>query len=286
MNHVLILAIAVFFASTSGIWIKLAHADPAVIAFYRSFFAFLIFLPSVMGGLRAQKMTALQHRWSLVAGVVFGLHILVWISAVQQTQVANAAICFALNPVFTAVFSYLLFKERFHRILGYSIVLGLLGVIAIGWGDLHLSSAYWMGDLLAVVSGVIFTFYLLIGRKVRAGLSGPSNRFYMGMLYGGSALITGAVAILKGASFFGFDFKTWIALGGLTLFPTILGHGVFNYLVKYLSASVISTATLAEPLFAGLMASFLYDESLTPLIILGYGFIAGSVLLLGKALKR
>ncbi|OFZ82296.1 MAG: hypothetical protein A2603_01255 [Bdellovibrionales bacterium RIFOXYD1_FULL_55_31] len=286
MRLALILFFAVFCASTSGIWIKLATAEPGVVAFYRSFFAFLIFSPAVVSGLKRGHMSFRQIGWSLAAGFVFGFHILIWIMAVRQTTLANAALCFAVNPVVTAVFGHFFFDERSDRTLWLSIGLGILGIAAIGGVDVSLSPQYLKGDLLALLSGIVFTFYLLIGKKMRRDADSASNRHYMGLLYFGSALVTGIIGLSNGAEFSGLSQKTWLALAGLTVFPTILGHGTFNYLVKFLPASVVSAGTLAEPLFAGFMAFLLFGEGVTAGTITGYILITTSIGCLTWSLER
>lgn len=62
----------------------------------------------------------------------------------------------------------------------------------------------------------------------------------------------------------------------LAIVPTLFGHYLFNWLMKYLSASAVSMAVLGEPVFASLLAWMLLKESLTPLQL-----SAGALILCG-----
>ncbi|HHZ01971.1 MAG TPA: EamA family transporter, partial [Tissierellia bacterium] len=41
---------------------------------------------------------------------------------------------------------------------------------------------------------------------------------------------------------------------------SILGHTVYNYLIKYYSSTLISVSTLSEPIFASILAMILFRE--------------------------
>ncbi|GJM69435.1 hypothetical protein HMSSN036_16510 [Paenibacillus macerans] len=62
----------------------------------------------------------------------------------------------------------------------------------------------------------------------------------------------------------------------LAIVPTLFGHYLFNWLMKYLSASAVSMAVLGEPVFASLLAWLLLKESLSALQL-----SAGALILCG-----
>ena len=46
----------------------------------------------------------------------------------------------------------------------------------------------------------------------------------------------------------------------MTIFCTLLGHSIFSWALKYVSAAFVSTAKLAEPVFSAIMAVVLFSE--------------------------
>jgi drug/metabolite transporter (DMT)-like permease len=73
-----------------------------------------------------------------------------------------------------------------------------------------------------------------------------------------------------------YPMEDWIIFISLAIFPTLLGHSVFNWVLKWLSASVISMSILFEPIGAAILAYFILGETLHLSQWLG-----GSVILLG-----
>ncbi|MBM4319476.1 MAG: DMT family transporter, partial [Deltaproteobacteria bacterium] len=211
-----------------------------------------------------------------------GAHLVTWIAAVQLTTVANAAVFFSINPVITAVASWLLFGERIGRRLLAAIGFGLLGVAVIGWGELGLSAARLSGDLWAMLCSLLFTVYVLLGRSLRQSIP---TLAYVTVLYGTASLLCFVAAAVLGLPLAGYDARTWLAFALLALVPTVLGHSGINYALRYIGPGRIAAATLLEPPLAGLIAFFAWGEALTPLVAVGYLLAAASVLLLSLDLS-
>ena len=64
---------------------------------------------------------------------------------------------------------------------------------------------------------------------------------------------------------------------GLLLFlgvvPTIIGHSVFYYLVKYLSPTIVASVPLGEPFIASLIAWFIFPGQILNTYIVFGGLI-------------
>ena len=55
----------------------------------------------------------------------------------------------------------------------------------------------------------------------------------------------------------------------MVVFPTYLGHTLYNWCVKYVKAAVISVSLIGEPVGASFLAFLLLNESPEILTILG-----------------
>jgi drug/metabolite transporter (DMT)-like permease len=272
----LFLGVGILAASQSGNLVRLADAHPAAIAAWRLGIASLLLAPIAgrrLGALR--RLSRGETGLLLLAALALAAHFFTWIAAVQHTSVANAAVFFAINPVITAVAAHLLYGERLTSRLGLSIGLGLLGVAAIGAADLGLRRDQLLGDALAVLCSVLFTCYFLLGKRLRRTLD---SSVYVTALYGVASLMSFAAVALLGLPVVGYASDTWLAFALLALLPTMLGHTSMNHALRYMDAGRISTLTLSEPLFAGLVALVAWGEPVHGSGVLGYALICASVL--------
>jgi len=274
----LFLVLGLLAVSQSGNIIRLGEAHPAAIAAWRLLLAVLVLAP--LAGRRLTQLARLTRgEWALLlfTGVVLSAHFLTWIAAVQLTTVANAAIFFAVNPVFTALAAHFIFGERLGWTLVLSIGLGLAGVAVIGIGDFTLSGGSTTGNVLALICAILFTVYFLAGKRLRPKLD---NRVYVTVVYGTAAVFSFACFPFFDLPLVRYSPITWLCFVLMALVPTLIGHTSFNNALKYFDASRIAAATLVEPLLAGLVAFFAWGERITGPGAAGYVLICLSVLVL------
>ena len=272
------LAVGLAAASQSGNIIRLGDAHPVAITAWRLLLATCVLAPiagRALGSLRA--LGRLEVLLLLGAGAALALHFFAWIAAVQMTTVANASTFFAVNPVITATAGLLIFRERIGPRLATSIGLGLGGVALTGLGDLHARPEHLLGDAAALLCSVLFTVYFLLGKRLRRALS---TEVYVTAVYAVAAAVSFAVLFAMDLPVAAYDRRTWLCFGLMALLPTVLGHTSRNNALGYLSAGWIATATLVEPLRAGVVAHFAWGESPTAAGVAGYGLICLSVVVL------
>ena len=274
----LFLIVGLLAASQSGNIIRLGEAHAVAIAAWRLGLATVLLLPLAAAGLGAVKRLGRLNRLLLVlSGVVLSVHFITWIGAVQHTTVVNASVFFSVNPLLTSLAAHLLFRERLGGRLFLSIGLGLTGMVIMGGHDLSLRPEHLFGDGLALLCSVLFTVYLLLGKRLRPSL--PTS-VYVFAVYGVAAVVSFACLGAIGRPFFRYNAVTWLCFFLMALLPTMLGHTSFNQAVRYIDAGRISAATLSEPLLAGVVAYFAWGEAITWQMVVGYLFISASVLAL------
>jgi len=273
-----LLAVAVAAASQSGNIVRLGSAHPLAMAAFRLILASIFLWPLALP--RASELRRLRLRELALlglSGIALALHLVTWIAAVQLTTVANAAVFFSVNPVITATASHLIFGERITKGFVGSVVLGLVGVCVLAVGDLTFSRADLPGDLLAVLCSFMFTAYFLLGKRLQRVLD---SRVYVAALYGTAGLFGFVLMAVLGIPFFAYNGRTWLCFFLLALVPTMIGHSLFNYALRFIEAGRLSVVTLAEPPLAGLVAFLVWDEPVTLQALLGYTLIAASVVVL------
>jgi drug/metabolite transporter (DMT)-like permease len=272
------LFIGLLAASQSGNIIRIGDAHFVAIAAWRLLFAsVLIGLFAGRGFLLLKKLSGREIGLLFFAGIALCLHFFTWIGAVQHTSVANAAMVFSINPIFCTLGAHFFFKERFTKKLALSIALGLTGAAVICGTDFSIKGDNLKGDLPALISALFFAVYFLIGKRMQQTL--PTD-VYVSTLCGIASLLSFAAMPVFGIDAVHFSTRNWMCFALMALIPTMIGHTALNYSLRHIDAGRVSASTLLEPLFAGLVALAVYGERIYAASLVGYAFIAASVLVL------
>lgn len=269
--------------STAAILIRYSEAPPIVIGFYRLFYATLILLPFAWWK-AAPELRALGRReWAglVLVGAILAVHFAAWITSLRYTSVAASVVLVTLHPVFVALVSKRVFGEGVGP-LGYvGIVIALLGGVVITWGGAQQGPRPLLGDMLALLGALAAAIYFLAGRGYRKRLSLLA---YVTPVYASCALILGVLMLLPaplGGSPLGLPWWEHGLFLAMAVVPMILGHTVLNWALKYVTAPVIATTILGEPLGSTLLAIALLGEYPTAitfaggvLVLVGIGAVA------------
>ncbi len=73
---------------------------------------------------------------------------------------------------------------------------------------------------------------------------------------------------------------SWLAVFGLVLLPTLLGHLSFSYLMNFMNLSLMSCGKLIEPVLASIIAFYLFGEVLSAQAIIAFFFTASALVVL------
>ena len=262
--HYLTLFLGVFALSTSAIFVKLAGAPSSITAFYRLFFALLFLLPLLLlDKAYWQDLRSLSRRqWQtgLLSGLFLAIHYILWFESLNYTSVASSTVIVTLQPLFSFVGSYFLFKERFSTGAIISSIVALIGSFIIAWGDFQISMQALYGDLLAFIAAGFITAYFFIGQHMRQKLAVVP---YSILGYAASAFFLAVYALSQQLSFIDYSQSTWTAFLGIAFISTILGQMLLNWLLKWLSTSVISMSILGETVGTCILAYFILGEIIT-----------------------
>lgn len=287
INPYFALIIGVIAVSTSAILVKLSSADSGVIAFYRLFFTVLLMLPFFLVKNVKELRTIPISDWvkSIIAGVFLAFHFILWFESLNLTSVASSTVLVTLQPLFAFVGTFLIFKESFSAKAIISGVIAVLGSFIISWGDFAINGKALMGDLIALAACALVTGYLLIGQNIRKRLSLMTYTF---IVYAISSIVLFLYILIKKEPFYHLQTQDWIYFLLLAIFPTLLGHTIFNWCIKWISTATISMAILFEPIGAAILAYYIFNEKIVITQVIGGIIIIVSVLFFvfdGKPVK-
>ena len=116
--------------------------------------------------------------------------------------------------------------------------------------DVTLSGRALLGDLLALVGGVLAAAYVTVGGALRALAPAPremSTTAYTTICYSTCAAAAARrSAWPAGQQLTGYAGGTWLKLAALTVGAQLLGHSLFNVVLRTTSPTVVSLAILFE----------------------------------------
>ncbi len=258
-RHLALLALGVVAVSFSAILIRLAHAPPLAVAFYRNAMAAAILLPLALARHRDEIRALSRRQWGIaaLAGGLLAAHFALWIPSLSYTTVAASTVLVTTQPVWVALLGRAVLGERMSsRALG-GIALSMVGAVIISGGDFGVSSRAAFGDLLAVAGAVMAAGYFLSGRSLRPRLSLLS---YVGVAYTTCAALLALAMVVSRTPFSGFGARGWLLFALMALVPQIMGHTVFNFLLAHEEAAIIAIAVTAEPVGASFLALAFFGE--------------------------
>jgi len=277
-------ALCTSFAAT---FIIASGEAPFVVAFYRLLFAVICLLPvnALQGWNQLRSMSREQLLSCFTAGLFFALHLVAYIASLQYTSVASAGALLSLQPVFTALGAFIFLRERIHFRVKLGIALAVLGGAVVGGGDLFIvTGSALFGDVLAALSALMISLYFVAGRSLRQYLDIVP---YLIVVYGAAAISTAVISTFLGTSLVISTARGWIFLLALGLISTAVGHGIFNWALKYVKASTVALVTLASPALETVWAYiFLNQVPAITSIIGGIVMIIGAVLAVSGEKER
>jgi drug/metabolite transporter (DMT)-like permease len=274
----LAIGVAMVSISFASIFIRWSESPTFVLASYRLGITCLILLPVLLysGGHRT-ILAFRRDEWGIVllSGVALSFHFGLWIVSLSLTLVSTSVILVTSHPIFVAAVSHFLMKEHVRKVAAVGIVVAFAGVCVISINDYAVGGDSLLGDLMAFLGGLCAGVYFLSGRVARRTM--PLTP-YVFTVYGISATILLASAIVVGDDWIVTDGRELTLFLLLAIIPTIFGHTMFNYALKKVPAHIVSTSVLGEPVGATLLAYLLLPREVPGAwILLGGALVVGGL---------
>lgn len=278
MLHTSLYFLALLCLSSSPNWAKLNHMPVEVLGFWRLFIAaVLVGVWIVVKHSAPRPKFSKNLMWIVVSGAFFFLHLWTYKYASKNTTVSNTMILFSSNPIWASLGAVAFFKEQINKRIIFAYVLALFGVYLLVAHDLKVSHQVNYGDWSAVASAAFYSCYMLTGKKARHYYD---NTYYSLIQYSVCALLFWFCVLGTGSSMTGYDDISWIAVAGLVLLPTFMGHLSFTYLVRHMNLTVMSCGKQLEPVLASIMAYYIFGEHISEYAWISFTLTFASVLIL------
>ena len=280
-------ALGILFVSTASIFIRFAQSEASsiVIAAGRLLIASLVLVPIALTRFREHLGGLTRGEWlkAGLSGLFLALHFGTWITSLEYTSVASSVVLVTTTPLWVALLSPLILRESIRRAVVIGLIISMVGGGIVGLGNACnlsqgelvcqeqvFSGGGMLGNFLALFGAWMAAGYMLMGRQLRKKLNTVS---YTAVVYGIAAVLLLIVVLIQAEPVFSYSGETYLWLLALGIFPQLLGHSLFNWSLKYISAAYVSLTLLGEPIGTILLALMFLQESPTLLEGVGAGLI-------------
>lgn len=285
INPYLAVLVGVFAVSFSALFVRLCSAPALIIATYRLLFTFLLLAPLTVAERFAgvRQMSRRQLGLAAASGMFLALHFVTWFTSLKYTSIASSVVIVTIQPVFVVLGSWIFFREKISRLAMFGGALALSGSFVIGAGDFRIGMGAFVGDLLALAAAILVSGYILIGRRLRGSVELTGYTF---VTYGCSSFILAAMSALAKIPFAPYPGRDWLLFLALAAVCTVLGHTIFNWVLRYVQASVVSVSILGEPIGAILWAALFLRENPTLRQLAGGSLIFAGLFIFTRVTAR
>lgn len=291
-----IIFIGLMAVSSASVFIRFAQKDvpSLVIAAYRLTLATLILAPFCLKGfVREIIHSSWKQKAALIlAGFFLALHFGTWITSLEYTRVASSVVLVATTPLWVAILSPFLLKERLNRWTAVGLIAALIGTIIVAIsGNCQIAptgltcnqegfqARDLIGDGLALAGALFASGYMIIGRKIQQEISFPS---YIFSVYGSAAIVLLALVLISRETLVGYRGISYLWMAALAVIPQLIGHSSFNWALKSLPAAYVAITLLGEPVGTVILSMLFLKEIPTVMEIAGGMFILLGILLASR----
>jgi len=256
------------------------YVPPITVSVIRWAGAFVILLPFAARHLARDWPVIRKHAGllTLLALTGFSAYNTMAYYGLHFTTAINGLLLQSVSPLFVALWSFVLFRDRLSVRQSAGICLSLAGVVVIvchGSLEILLAVAFNRGDLWFVVALLIYAFYVAMLR-VRPAMH-PLSFLAVGM--GGGALLLVPAMALEIA--FGqriiLNYFSALSLLYLCVFPSLFGYLCLNRGIELIGANRAAPFIHLVPVFGSVLAIALLGERLQIYHAVGYGLVFAGI---------
>ncbi len=256
------------------LWVRLADTGPVSAGFWRLLLAMPVFiLLARMNGQRLLGHGKLAIAAILGAGLFFSLDLASWHLGIERTRLGNATL-FGNSGSILLVALGLIALRRAPRAMEWAAFIAAIAGSAILLGrSLEIGHETLIGDLLCLLAGFLYTFYILLAQRARADLGGWTVLVY--------ATMAGLPVLLGTALAMGEPVwpTNWLPVIALAITSQVIGQGLLVYALRHFSAFIVGLALMTQPAIAVTVGWAVFGEVLGPLDFLGMALVGAGLVL-------
>ena len=257
--------------------VRFADSGPIATGFWRLALAtpFLFFV-GYRFGFRFSALGKSTIWLATIAGLFFGVDIILWHIGIFQTKMANATLFANCASLILVVYGIFVARKMPSKWESAAVLFAFVGAALLMGQSLDLSPLHFQGDILSLTAGLTYTVYLVLMMRVR------QNTESWGAL--GMASAVAAVILLTGSIVAGEQVipTVWWPVILLAFTSQFFGQGCLTYALPHFSPLVIGLALLFQPALSAAAGWLAFGETLTAMDFMGSALVTIALVLVRK----
>ncbi|MGO4817262.1 DMT family transporter [Flavobacterium sp. W22_SRS_FP1] len=269
----LALAFGILCISIFPILVKIRLTPGLISAFYRMAIAVSLLLPYV---LITKKFKLPEKKYLILAvlcGILFASDVAVWNIAIQESSATQASLLTNLSPLWVGIISYVFLKTKPATNFWIGTTVALFGMAMLVGFQFFLKLDFDSAFILAVLSGIFYSIYLLVSKKALTHIDVLS---FMVISLLASTIYLAIICIVIKEPFSGFSDLGWMVLFIQAVVCQLMAWLSISYATQHMRPTRISLSLLGQAVLTSILAWLFLDEKITFNMIIG-----GIILLLG-----
>ncbi len=276
------------FMGASPIFVRIADIGPNAIGFYRM----LLSLPLLWVWMHFEQkinpqsiMPFSKKDFTIAAFAGFFLagDLGIWHFSLNLTTVVNATLFNYCTPFFVPLIMWFFFSTKPTLVFVCTLVMAIIGSIILTGESVSLSMDHLWGDILALLSAIFFSGYIVMIKQLRLKFNAPTLLFWTGI---STAFFLGLFSFSLGEDYIPDTHNDWIAIVGLVVMVHLGGQGLLSYAMGEISASLISIVMMIAPIVAAITAWILFSETMDWHHMVGAAIILISIVIARKSERK
>jgi drug/metabolite transporter (DMT)-like permease len=264
----LLLFLGTVMFSLGPLFIAVSTTSGAVLSFWRLWIgaALLAAATSWRRSTRGITTSRAGWRWAAQAGVVFGLHQVMFMVAIKATSVVDVTLMQVLQPILVGVLVFLMFGERPGAAFRLWSAVAVAGAAVVVLGGTTGPQGEPAGMALAVGNVVFFALYVVWSKRAMSHIG------VLPFLFGATtvaALTVSAYAAVAGEAVAAISGRDLAIAAAIAVGPGTLGHVLSTQPLRRLAANIPPVMQLAMPFLSGGLAWLLLGQPVSWLHVVG-----------------
>mgnify|MGYP000854500919 FL=1 len=237
------------------------------------FFAVVLLLPYVLFSGNFKLPSLKFALLAALCGILFASDVAVWNIAIQESSATQASLLTNLSPVWVGIGSFFFLKTKPATNFWIGTIVSLFGMVTLVGFEFFIDLNFDQAFLFAVLSGILYSIYLLVSKNV---LSTVDVLSFMTISLMASSIYLGILCYSLGEPFTGFSDAGWFVLVLQAVICQLCAWLSISYATQHMRATRVSLSLLSQAVITSILAWLFLEEQITLQMVFG-----GIILLFG-----
>jgi drug/metabolite transporter (DMT)-like permease len=257
--------------------VRFADSGPIATGFWRLALATpFLFVVGYRFGFRFSALGTSTIWLAIIAGLFFGVDIILWHIGIFQTKMANATLFANCASLILVVYGIFVARKMPSKWESAAVLFAFVGAALLMGQSLDLSPLHFQGDILSLGAGLTYTVYLVLMMRVRQNTESWGA---LGMASAVAAVILLTASIVAGEQVIP---TVWWPVVLLAFTSQFFGQGCLTYALPHFSPLVSGLALLFQPALSAAAGWLAFGETLTAMDFTGSALVMIALVLVRK----